>query len=449
METIPLEKKTWHGWTLVLGTMLLVILTLLSISPCPLSAEETYKFDLAEIEKKPYQFGGYLEAKPLLSRFNTDSSVYRLKYADQDLGRTLEEANFKLQLEGSYEKEIARLYFKTNTDYKMSRLGDRENTDLFEGYLSLKPSTSWRIDAGKKTFKWGKGYAWNPVAFIDRPKDPDDPEVGMEGVFALSADYTKSFEGPLKTVSFTPVLQPVYDHVNSEFGKKDYMNLAGKLYLLWYDTDIDLMVLTGGSRTTRYGADFSRNVATNLEIHGEVAYIKDVQASLVDRAGKVTSREFDATSYLLGIRYLTARDTTYILEYYRSGTGFSEEQMKGFFGFAHDAYRTYQTTGSDTKLNKAAQLFEGQYGRPNPMQDYLYLRILQKEPFDILYFTPALTTILNLNDRSFSLSPEIAYTGITNLNLRLKAMFITGATESEFGEKPFDFKLELRVGYYF
>jgi len=449
METIPLEKKTWYGWTLVLGTMLPVILILLSISPCPLSAEETYKFDLSEIEKKTYQFGGYLEAKPLLSRFNTDSAVYRLKYTDQDLGGTLEEANFKLQLEGSYEKEIARLYFKTNTDYKMFRLGDKENTDLFEGYLSLKPSTSWRIDAGKKTFKWGKGYAWNPVAFIDRPKDPDDPEVGMEGIFALSADYTKSFEGSLKTVSFTPVLQPVYDHVNSEFGKKDYTNLAGKLYLLWYDTDIDLMVLTGGSRTTRYGADFSRNVTTNWEVHGEAAYIKDVQASLVDRAGKVTSKEFDATSYLLGTRYLTAQDTTYILEYYRNGTGFSEEQMASFFGFAHEAYQTYQTTGSDTNLNKAAQLFDGQYGRPNPMQDYLYLRVSQKEPFDILYFTPALTTILNLNDRSFSLSPEIAYTGITNLSLRLKAMFITGATESEFGEKPFDFKLELRVGYYF
>ena len=157
-------------------------------------------------------------------------------------------------------------------------LGDQEKTDLYEGFLSLNPSSSWKIDAGKKTFKWGKGYAWNPVAFIDRPKDPDDPEVGMEGFFALSADYTKSFDGPLKTVSFTPVLQPVYDHINAEFGKKDYLNLAGKLYLLLYDTDIDLIFLTGGSRTTRYGADFSRNMGTNWEIHGEIAYIKDVQA---------------------------------------------------------------------------------------------------------------------------------------------------------------------------
>ncbi len=138
------------------------------------------------------------------------------------------------------------------------------------------------------------------MAFIDRPKDPDDPEVGMEGFFALSADYTKSFDGPLKTLSFTPVLLPVYDHVNAEFGKKDYLNLAGKLYLLLYDTDIDLIFLTGGSRTTRYGADFSRNIGTNWEVHGEVAYIKDVQASLIDPTGKVSAVESDATSLSSG-----------------------------------------------------------------------------------------------------------------------------------------------------
>ena len=272
-----------------------------------LCAEETYTFDLSEIEKKPYHFGGYVEAKPILSRLRSDSAIYRLKYAGQDLGKSLEELNLKLQIEGSYEKEMARLYFKTNTEYRISRLADMESTDLFEGYLSVKPSPSWRIDAGKKTFKWGKGYAWNPAAFIDRPKDPDDPEVGMEGFFALSADYTKSFAGPLKTLSFTPVLLPVYDHINAEFGKKDYVNVAGKLYLLLYDTDIDLMALTGGSRTTRFGADFSRNIGTNWEIHGEVAYFKDFRANLIDPTGKVSAVEYDATSFLLGTRYLTTR----------------------------------------------------------------------------------------------------------------------------------------------
>jgi hypothetical protein len=43
----------------------------------------------------------------------------------------------------------------------------------------------------------------------------------------------------------------------------------------------------------------------------------------------------------------------------------------------------------------------------------------------------------------------MAYARITNLDLRLKASFITGPRDSEFGEKPFDFRLELRAGFYF
>lgn len=429
--------------------LLLFSLFLLPLWPALLPAEETYTFDLKEIEKKPYHFGGYVEMKPTLFRIRQDSSLYRLKYYNRDIGSSLEEANLKLQLEGSWEAGIGRLYFKTNTDYKFSRLGDQDKTDLYEGFLSLNPSSSWKIDAGKKTFKWGKGYAWNPVAFIDRAKDPDDPEVGMEGIFALSADYTKSFAGPLKTVSFTPVVQPVYDHINNEFGKKDYLNLAGKLYLLLYDTDIDFIACTGGSRTSRFGADFSRNIGTNWEVHGEVAYVKDVQTRLVDSAGRISAVEYDATSYLLGTRYLTARDTTWILEYYRNGAGFSGEAMADFFGFVNNADRTYRSTGNDAALQRAAQLSEGNFGRANPMRDYLYLRVSQKEPFDFLYFTPAVTTIVNLNDRSFQISPEAAYTGFTNFDLRLKASFINGPTDSEFGEKPYDFKLELKVGYYF
>jgi hypothetical protein len=52
-------------------------------------------------------------------------------------------------------------------------------------------------------------------------------------------------------------------------------------------------------------------------------------------------------------------------------------------------------------------------------------------------------------DRGFTISPEITYTGFTNWDLCLKASFINGPKESEFGEKPYGFKLELRVGNYF
>ncbi|MBM4333403.1 MAG: hypothetical protein FJ117_19655 [Deltaproteobacteria bacterium] len=428
---------------LFLSTLLLLFY-LYSLAP-----GEEYKFELSEIEKKPYHLGGYGEFRPVLSGLDPNAALYKLKFYNRDEGRTIEEYNFRLQLEGSYEYGIARIFGRVNGDLSHTYQGWSDETSLYEGFLSLKPSNSFTLDMGKKTLKWGKGYAWNPVAFIDRPKDPDEPDLALEGFWVLSADWIRSFSGPLKTISFTPVFLPVLTHVNDNFGTTEKANVAAKLYLLLYDTDIDFIVFTGGSRTSRYGIDFSRNLTSNFEIHGEFAYIEEFQKRYIDSNGNILSSTSDTVSYLLGVRYLSQRETTYILEYYRNGTGFTKDEFQDFYQFVGRAYNSYLTTGSDALLGRALNLSQGNYGRPNPMRDYLYLRISQKEPFDILYFTPSLTTIVNLNDSSFSIAPEVAYTGITNLELRLKATFLIGGEETEFGEKPNDYRIELRARYYF
>jgi hypothetical protein len=123
--------------------------------------------------------------------------------------------------------------------------------------------------------------------------------------------------------------------------------------------------------------------------------------------------------------------------------------MKDYFTSIDRGYDQFLLNGNESLLRKAASVTEGNYGRPNPMHDYLYLRVTQKEPFNILYFTPAITTIMNLNDRSLSIAPELLYTGITNLELRLRAFGLVGGKGADFGEKPNDFRVELRVRYYF
>lgn len=412
-------------------------------------AEEKYKLDISEIEKKPYNLNGYAEFRPVLNVVDRDAALYKLKFYNRDEGKTTGEYNFKFLIDGSYEKDIARLFLRLSYDLSYINANWSDNLKPYEASLSLKPSPSLTLDIGKKTLKWGKGYAWNPVAFIDRPKDPDEPDLALEGFWVISADYIRSFSGPLKTVSFTPVFLPVLDNVNDDFGKTGQANVGAKLYLLFYDTDIDLIFFTGGSRPSRYGIDFSRNITSNLEIHGELAYIEDFQKKYTDGQGNIFSSTYDTLSYLFGVRYLSQRETTYIFEYYRNGTGFTKEEFSDFYRLINRAYQSYLTNGSEALLGKAMNLSQGNYGRPNPMKDYLYLRISQKEPFDILYFTPALTTILNLRDFSFSISPEVSYTAITNLELRLKANFLVGARDTEFGEKPNDFRLEFRARYYF
>lgn len=429
-------------------TPLLLSLLLSFFLPSIIWAQE-FQFDISEIEKKPYQLSGYLELRPALLGLDRDAALHQLRFYKRDEGKTLEEFNTKLQMEGSYEKGIGKLFIRTNSDLAYSYLGWDHKTSLYEGYLSVKPSPSLTIDLGKKTFKWGKGYAWNPVAFIDRPKNPDDPDLALEGFWTFSADYIKSFAGPLKTFSLTPVVFPVYHHINDDFGRLDRINVAARIYLLLYDTDLDFVFFIGKSRTNRLGIDFSRNITTNFEIHGEFALVNNQKKRVIDSLGRAFESEEDAKSYLLGIRYLTKSDTTFIFEYYRNGAGFNRVEMKDYFSLVNRGYDSYQSTGDDSLLKKAQGVTEGNYGRINPMKDYLYLRISQKEPFNILYFTPSVTAILNLNDKSFSVLPELLYTGVTNLELRMKAGFLFGEKRTEFGEKQNDYRIEFRVRYYF
>jgi hypothetical protein len=149
------------------------------------------------------------------------------------------------------------------------------------------------------------------------------------------------------------------------------------------------------------------------------------------------------TSYLLGLRYLTEQETTVIAEYYHNGGGYTESEMRRFFTRVRDS-------ASDPALAALAQQAAAQgYGGANLMRNYAYLRVSQKEPFDILYFTPALTLLVNANDGSYSAIPEAVYTGVDDLEFRLRLAVNSGDDLTEFGEKPVYARIELRVRYFF
>ena len=419
-------------------------------------AESKYQIDLSELQKevdkvaaKPYNLGGFLEFQPTLFGIDRDSAVSRARFFRNPQDSLFDQYNFRLRLNGSFKKDWFSAFFKTDTLVRNDFDGWDEDTKLFEAYGSAKPSDSFIFEAGKKAMKWGKGYAWNPVSFIAPPKNPEDPEEALEGTTVATADYIRSFDGPLKTLTLTTALIPVYEYVNAKFGEPRRVNFASKLYLLLYDTDIDLMVLTGSSRTTRYGFDFSKNLTTNLEIHGEFAAVNNLDKMAINASGQGFRTQSDALSQLIGLRYLSERETTYILEYYHNGAGYSRSQIKDFISFVDRSYQTFQTTGDDSGLVRASALLDGPYGQPNVGRHYLYFRASQKEAFDILYFTPAVTSIMNLTDGSLTVIPELAYSPMTNLELRFRTPVLLGKDGTEYGEKQNDYRIELRLRYHF
>jgi ABC-type lipoprotein export system ATPase subunit len=62
--------------------------------------------------------------------------------------------------------------------------------------------------------------------------------------------------------------------------------------------------------------------------------------------------------------------------------------------------------------------------------------------FQDFNLVPVLTVIVNLRDHSFSLTPELAYTGIENVELRARWIVLHGTDRSEFGARPIRSRLE-------
>lgn len=408
-------------------------------------AQEEYSFDMSAYEKSPFEFNGYAEFRWEHMQLDKDTTIYQLNYYNQEQADNLDRYTGSLQLEAKYKQDDLSLYVRINPESYDDDYGHDTELNTHEAYLSWRAKPSLTVDLGKKLMKWGKGYAWNPVGFIERPKDPNEPDLAREGFTTLSGDWIISRPGDLQTIAITPVYLPVNDDMNNDFGPEDD-NFAARIYFLYRDTDIDLMFLSKGSRTARYGLDFSRNISTNFELHAEWAYITDLQRRILDTANNLVSDTDNIQTWLLGLRYLTESDTTYIVEYFYNEGGFTEQQLRTFYQLIDDVPNQ---PDPDLAMAYARSIARSGYLKQTMMQKYLYFRAMQKEPFDWLYVTPAITAIINVQDQSYNIAPEIIYDGISNLELRAKLNYLEGDKYTEFGEKQNDSKFELRARYFF
>jgi hypothetical protein len=425
--------------------MLAMILLLASA----LDAQEP-PVEIPPVDRKPYAANGFLELRPVMIWQDTDAALFRLRsFTDERPDAQTMQLNSRIQLDASYRRSWFSAQTRTVVDTGYTSGDWTADATAYELYVSLKPAPSFTLDAGKKTLKWGKGYLWNPVAFLDRPKNPEDPALALEGFTVLSADYIRTFNGPLQVMSVTPVLVPVFGDLNQSFGERGHLNVAGKLYLLLFDTDFDVMFLTGGSRRARFGFDLSRNLASNLEVHGEVTHVPANLTAILEPNGALVQREEPATSLVMGLRYLTEANTTYIVDYFRNGTGYAPGAMEAYFDLIDRGYEAWNASGDGRTLTLASRATDAGYGRMNPMRNYLYGRVNQPDALGVLYLTLGASTIVNVDDGSFSVLPEVQYKPTENLELRWLANIQRGGSWTEFGEKPADVRVELRARYYF
>ncbi|HAL39889.1 MAG TPA: hypothetical protein DCP03_17995 [Polaromonas sp.] len=420
----------------VMATALLVAL---AVAPV-VRAEET--FDVSTFEKKTFELTGFVELRPEQQSLRRDSTGYQLQYRGDTLS-AIDRLSTAAEVSGVLRHKSLSFHFTGHASAVNDSQATSSDSRMYEAYASWQVDPTSVAEIGKRAVHWGKGYAFSPVAFLERPKDPSDPELAREGFVMATGSLVRSFDGPLQTLTLTSALVPTTSELNADFGASGHLNPALKLYGLIYDTDVDLIYAAGGSRGPRLGLDFSRNLGSNLEIHGEWARSSDATRSLLTPANGLAIQTRSYDSYLLGLRYLTERDTTIVFEYYRNGNGYSPQELSQF-------YDLVQASAANAALVQPASRAASQgYMQPNVGQNYLYLKVSQKEPFDILNFTPSVTLIANADDHSFSLVPEALYTGFKNLELRFRLALNSGNASTDYGEKPVRSRVELRARYFF
>jgi hypothetical protein len=403
-------------------------------------AEET--FDVSAFEKKAFEWTGFVELRPEKQSLRRDSVGYQLLYPGETRS-TADRLGAAAEVSGILRHKSLSYNFTGHASSINEPRGTTSDSRMYENYVSWQADPTSVAEIGKRTLHWGKGYAFSPVAFLERPKDPSDPELAREGFLMATGSLVRSFDGPLQTLTLTAAFVPTTSDLNPDFGAPGYNNPAFKLYGLILDTDVDLIYAAPGSRGPRLGFDFSRNLGSNLEIHGEWARSTDATRLLLTPGNSLATQTRSYDSYLLGLRYLTERDMTILFEYYSNGGGYSMDEMSQFY----DLVRASATNAALTQA--AARAASQGYIQPNAMQNYVYLKLSQKEPFDILDFTPSVTLIANTDDHSYSLIPELLYTGVKNLELRLRLALNSGNASTEYGEKAVQSRVELRARYFF
>ena len=409
-----------------------------------LSAQE-YSFDFEEFEKKSYEYVGTLQIQSDFTKLNKSPALYSLNFLNKEEENYWDSYNASLELQGSYELSKFKLSLDIKDQLTYTTNDEFENNfSIHESFLNIDVSKNIDLQIGKKSVKWGKGYIWNPVSFVGRQKDINDIDAGLEGFWLMKLDYVKSLSGIIQNFAVTPVIIPVTESINEDFQEEESFNFILNSYFLIKDTDIDFYLFMKVDELKKYGFDLARNILPSWEIHAEYVFTTEVSTDWLNSGFTIESTIDDTHDYLFGTRLLFETNTTLIIEYLHNDAGLNTEQMKSFF----DAVESAISDNPDL-LPAIKQYQSDSFNSQFLMEDYLYAKVSQPEPFDILYFTPSVYILYNLNDNSEMIGGEFNYSRFNNLNLKLKYNMMFGEENSEFGEKISSNKISFLIEYVF
>jgi hypothetical protein len=159
-----------------------------------LAADES--FDAAAYDKKAFEWTGFVEARPELQRLRPGSAGYALQYPG-DTRRSAQRLGAAAELSAVLRHQTLSFNFTGHANWLDEPRGAESEVRSYEAYASWQVDVGSNVQLGKRALRWGKGYAWSPVAFLERAKDPTDPELAREGFVMATGSWVRSFDGPL------------------------------------------------------------------------------------------------------------------------------------------------------------------------------------------------------------------------------------------------------------
>ena len=419
-----------------------MLLTWLCLTHFMVQAQEVTT-DTVSPEEKKLEWSGNLDAKYTVFHMEQGSALYQLQFFNDATSSVyLSQYRIEPYLNADYQTRDLGFHLKTHATYFSD---DDAAFDLFEAYGSYNPSFNSTLQAGKRVYNWGKGYAFNPVGYVNPIKDPENPELAQAGLLSVSFEYVKSFSSTqFQTFSLHLVAIPPPPNLLGRYAEVQNTGFAVKGYALLWDTDIDIMGFYRKSDRREIGFDLSRNLRENVEVHAELSYSQgSSRYSIVN--GSLRGNPRDQRSYLIGFRYLHESNATVIAEYYHNGFGMDDGEFKTYVNFLENAGNSGNSVVVQQALGVSQRYFRGS----TLMRDYLYGKLVLPEPFDWLYFTPSLYGIYNLNDRSVLISASLSYKPVTNVEFMFWPTILVGTNTSEFGGKIVRERIEAWLRVFF
>lgn len=406
--------------------LILMLLLLTSLQTTGFSQDEDlYSFEVDEFTKKIWEWKGFVSFTATNKSYNKDSVLYPKKIENSKSNS--QDYELILGLESRWDWDWSRIFLIGEANAVRSSIPENDEDDavLQEAYWQLAEFEPHNFEIGKRLLRWGKGYAFNPVALMERNKNPEDPEASREGLWATQLVWITGAITGFETTSVNLVYLPIREDINSDYQsgveKEDIWGL--KLYGLIGTTDIDIYAVNWDQENiTQWGIDFATNISVNFEIHGEY----------------VTSKyqDYDQNETLLGLRYLTDTDVTWIAEVYSDSEGFTKDESEAL-------YKNIDNSPGIKALPYLSQIQQ----KKTINQNYGYFKISVKEPFNWLYFTPSISWLGNLDDQSSNISTQLSYNPSDNWTMLFTWQHMAGNEYTQYGENVVQDKLALLTTY--